>query len=324
MNESNSTAQQQSVASGFIGALLVQFIVPAWIFIGAFTKAQSATPKLLPRSILDAGDILGMGDHYLLLLLLIGIEFLFIGVMLFIPRYSRRAALAILGVFLAVLSVEMFGYGNYESCGCLGNYSPAPYIMFAIDFFLLLGIITCKPTLKTHLLNKGNRGFIGIALFCIGLWGYSINNVMSIKGFSADSTLKLPDSWYPSNLSDWAGKSIDEIELFSWITWPQDIHIGQQYIIFYGKTCDHCEALLYMHFEFDLSVPTTLVAIPESKKGFLENDGFENPCFDCIETELPIGVDWIIGTPMVVAIQDGVVHCVIEGEESENPACLIW
>ena len=52
--------------------------------------------------------------------------------------------------------------------------------------------------------------------------------------------------------------------------------------------------------------------------------GFDNPCFDCDETELPIGVDWIIGTPLVVAIENGIIKCAVENEEAETPICLIW
>ena len=135
----------------------------------------------------------------------------------------------------------------------------------------------------------------------------------------------LPASWYPKDVSQWVGQSIDEIDLFSWVSsWPYDIHEGKQYVIFYARTCDHCQSLLYEHFSFDVRIPTTLVAIPEAKDGFFTEGVLENPCFDCKETELPIGVDWIIGTPLVVAIENGIIKCAVENEEAEIPICLIW
>jgi hypothetical protein len=93
-------------------------------------------------------------------------------------------------------------------------------------------------------------------------------------------------------------------------------------VIFYSLTCDHCEALLWEYFEF-LTVPTTLVAIPQSTDGFNYDGAFENPCMDCDTTELLIGTDWIIGTPLLVAIDNGIVKCATENENYEAPACLV-
>jgi hypothetical protein len=111
--------------------------------------------------------------------------------------------------------------------------------------------------------------------------------------------------------------------LFGWVKeWPIDIRDGKQYIIFYSLTCDHCETLLWSHFEFP-EFPTTLVAIPQSTDGFNYDGAFDNPCYDCKTTELRIGADWIIGTPLVVALENGIVLCATENEDYEAPACLI-
>ncbi|MBI68930.1 MAG: hypothetical protein CMJ38_08895 [Phycisphaerae bacterium] len=324
MTEQESSASQ-SVSMRF-GAWLTQFIVPLWVFFGAFSKANGATAKSLPRSILDAGGIIGIKDHYIWLLVLLIIEFIFVGVMFFMPKLARSAATLLLSTFLLVLLVEMFGYGNYESCGCLGEHSLSPMMMFAIDFLLLLGIIIFKPKPMTCTLTNCKMGFVSFVIFIAITTWYSADRILTERNSSSGevTTLNLPNSWYPQDLGSWDGKSVDDIELFSWVEWPEDIRVGKQYVIFYGMACDHCEELLYMHFEFDVQFPTTLVAIPESKDEFNEDGAFDNPCFDCIKTRLPLGVDWIIGTPMVIALEDGIVRCAIESEESEYPACLIW
>ena len=98
--------------------------------------------------------------------------------------------------------------------------------------------------------------------------------------------IRLPSSWYPKSIGNWVGENIDDLELFDWVTsWPQDLHVGKQYVVFYSLTCDHCEALMYAYFEFP-TIPTTLVAIPQSTAGFNYDGAFENPCFDCNKTEL--------------------------------------
>ena len=324
MTEQELSASQS--VSMRLGAWLTQFIVPLWVFFGAFSKANGATAKSLPRSILDAGSIIGFKDYYIWLLVLLIIEFIFVGVMFFMPKLARKAATILLTTFLVVLLIEMFGYGNYESCGCLGEHSLSPMMMFAIDFLLLIGIIIFKPKLITCTFTQCKNGYVSFIIFIAITTWYSTDRVLSERNSTSGENinLKLPNSWYPQDLGSWEGKSVDDIILFSWVEWPENIRVGKQYVIFYGMACDHCEELLYMHFEFDVQFPTTLVAIPESKDDFNEDGAFENPCFECIKTRLPLGVDWIIGTPMVIALEDGIVQCAIESEESEYPACLIW
>jgi len=328
MTETSPSAPKQNAFAGWLGAILVRLIVPAWILFGAISKVQGATPKSLPRSILDAGGVLGFEDHFLLLALLVGIEFFFVGFMLFVPKFARLAAVVMLGVFLIVLAIEMFAYGNYESCGCFGEKSLAPTTMFAIDFLLLISIVIFKPRISICVLDKGNRSVIGATLFILLAWFYTASGILysskTPPPANAPGSIPLPKSWYPTDLGDWIGKSIDSIELFSWVNgWPHDLHTGKQYVIFYSLTCDHCEALLYAHFEFP-RFPTTLVAIPESTEGFNRDGAFENPCFDCAKTELAVGPDWIVGTPLVVAIDDGIVTCAVENEDYEVPTCLMW
>jgi hypothetical protein len=231
-----------------------------------------------------------------------------------------------LSIFLLVLCIEI--YNGALSCGCLGEHSLDPKIMFAIDFSLLLGVILCTPRPSRFALNERvTVGMIFAVIFFIpGAWIFTFVSIYNAKNLGNSITEgNLPASWYPRDLSSWSGKSINDIDVFSFVeSWPHDLSEGKQYVIFYGRNCDHCEALLYMHFEFDLRAPTTIVAIPESIEGFIGEDAFENPCFDCDETELPIGVDWIIGTPLVVAIENGIIKCAVENEEAEIPICLIW
>jgi hypothetical protein len=307
------------VIIGWVGTLLVRLIVPGWILFGALSKVSGATPKSLPRSILNAGEAVGFTDHFLLLSVLTSIEFFFIGLMLFIPKLARKAAITILGIFLLVLCVEI--YNGAVSCGCLGKHSLDPKIMFGIDFAMLLGIVLCRPRGSTCAPNGKNRGPILACVFIAIAWSYTFVTIHNAK----PSNGSLPASWYPRDLSSWIGASIDDVDVFAWVeNWPHDIREGKQYVIFYGRNCDHCEELLYRHFEVDLRAPTTLVAIPESIDGFFGEGEFENPCFDCDVTELQIGVDWIIGTPLVVAIENGIIKCAIENEEAETPVCLIW
>ena len=82
--------------------------------------------------------------------------------------------------------------------------------------------------------------------------------------------------------------------------------------------------LLEFHFAFGEIAPTTLIAIPESKSGFETEGLLDQPCLDCTELELPVGTDWLMTPPVLVAIEDVVVQCAKEAEDSEAPECLLW
>jgi hypothetical protein len=200
--------------------------------------------------------------------------------------------------------------------------------MFAIDFALLLGIIFIPPRQSNRAQNHRGRSLILVLSFTALTTFYTFTTVMGNKPNGTASndnktSPTLPASWYPQNISSWIDKPVDEIALFDWVKeWPSDIHEGKQYVIFYSLTCDHCEALLWEYFEFP-AFQTTLVAIPESTDGFNYDGAFENPCPDCLKTELLVGTDWIIGAPLLVALDNGIVKCAIENEEYEAPACLI-
>ena len=73
-----------------------------------------------------------------------------------------------------------------------------------------------------------------------------------------------------------------------------------------------------------LPAPTTLIAIPERTDGFNTEGELENPCIDCAEMELPVGVDWLMTPPIVVAVDEGRVVCAQEAEDTFDPQCLPW
>ncbi|HIN84685.1 MAG TPA: hypothetical protein EYM90_07285, partial [Phycisphaerales bacterium] len=233
MTESKALASKQVILVGWIGTLLIRVVVPAWIIFGALQKALGGTPKSLPRSILDAGSTFGINDHFLLLASLVSIEFFFVAFMLFSPKFAKLSGIVMLGTFLLVLSVEMFGYGNFESCGCFGEKSLSPMAMFAIDFSLLLGILLIKPRPSNGALSKGNRSLLLVIAFTVIAGFFTFNSVLNQK----TTDVMLPASWYPKDISTWVGKDIHSIDLFSWVKeWPHDISNGKQYVIFYSLT----------------------------------------------------------------------------------------
>ena len=108
-------------------ALFPHVIIPAWLALGATFKMLESDARLLPKSVLQTLGSLGLTEGNLLsysLAGMVGIEFLFAGLMFTRSAYARPAAAAILGLFCLILGVELAG--GADSCGCLGSMESPP------------------------------------------------------------------------------------------------------------------------------------------------------------------------------------------------------
>jgi hypothetical protein len=337
MNAPASRQSQTAGMPGMLGLMLVRFFVPLWVMAGATTKLVEQSPKLLPehlRGLLDAANI----DLYFALSCFIAIEFAAAAVMVLLPKIAKPTALFMLGVFCLVLLHEIF-MGNVTNCGCLGGFSPPPWLMLSIDLTLLV-LVVALPVRPLKLASDRAGAAaatliaiaLGIVVFMrIGSASSGLTVVIApsdttdtTQATEPSTTLQLP-GYYSLDTTDWPGQRVRDIDLLSWIpNLPESVNTGEQYIILYSRTCEHCHDLLIEHFSFDPPAPTTLVAVPEFKTGFAEDGQLENPCLDCHELEMPVGVDWLLTPPVVIALKDGVVQCAQEAEDAMMPACLPW
>ncbi|HJN80514.1 MAG: hypothetical protein QF781_09015 [Phycisphaerales bacterium] len=321
-----------SQRAGWMGLVLVRFLVPLWVLAGATTKLVERSPKLLPEHLRGLLENIGL-DLHIALSIFLTIEFAAIAVMVLVPRLARITAVFMLGVFSLVLLYEIFN-GNVTSCGCLGSISPPPWLMLSIDLGLLI-LVAALPVRPLQLASErvawGLATILAVALGIVsftrvvgGATGVRIIIEPSSNEVNPPQTAQLP-AYYSLDTSDWPGQRTEDIDLISWIpNLPDSINDGQQYLILYSRTCEHCHELLLEHFSFDPPAPTTLVAIPESVDGFIEDGQLENPCIDCAELDMPVGVDWLMTPPVVIAIEDGVIRCAQEAEDGMMPQCLPW
>ncbi len=337
----------QWTTSGTIGLVIVRIVVPLWVLSGALFKITERSPKLLPKNFIQQVESMGL-DLYWILALLIAVEFAAVAVMLLVPKLARGAALFMLGAFCLVLLNEMRA-GNMESCGCLGSASPPPWLMLIIDFILLMGVVIFKPhplqltsrpvgwTMATGAMLIGSGLAFGLVLSEAGSGAVvQVETPTTIEQPEQNASTNTPSpaptteerqlpSYYVLDTSDWVGQNISDIDLIQYITdLPDTINEGRQYIVFFSRTCDHCQMLLEFHFAYGEVAPTTLVAIPESKSGFETEGLLDQPCLDCTELALPVGTDWLMTPPVVLAIEDGVVRCAKEADDSDAPECLLW
>jgi hypothetical protein len=309
---------------------LAQVVVPLWVLTGALFKAYYATPKNLPPTLFRPANEMGI-DLMVMLWVIVAVELLAVGLMFLVPRVARGVAIFMLSCFILVLIAELVT-GNFESCGCLGDLKFPPWAMLLVDGGLLIILLLSQPVAP----RPATSGARWVAAAIWAAASVTISAVMILPADTSPDPLqqdevvlgerqpKPLDSYYLPDCGTWEGKRWDELDIAQYmIQWPDDVDTGRRYVIFYGRTCDHCELLFELYFA-DPPVPTTIVAVPETKQGFQEGSGHADLCNGCQELEMPVGSDWVITTPIVVALEDGVVRCAVEGEDPEAPTCLIW
>lgn len=315
-----------------IGLLLSRLIVPAWVLSGAIFKLLEATPKNLPpKTILALGDKLGL-NLFLLLATLIGVEFLAAAVMFLCARLARPVAIFMLSVFCLVLIGEIV-QGNGTSCGCLGKITMPPWLMLAIDGSMLLGVMAFDPSPIYPAVTR--RWPVGVA-FLVGIAGAVWSFVTILPAANASEPIvdaphvntadnanpapkPVPPYWLSSKLESWVGMPWRQVPLFQFMsTWPRDLDKGIHYVVFYNRTCDHCQDM----FEMDLTDPSlgrmvTAVEVPDGRDLMTSPSAWFMPQTECEMLALPLRCEWIITTPLTLRIEDGVVTCAEEGDHKK-------
>ena len=130
------------------------------------------------------------------------------------------------------------------------------------------------------------------------------------------------EPFYIAEFANAVGKPIAENAFARLITGPipADFLKGRWIILFYREDCEHCHELLGTYFTGKLPVRTAAVAIPDADP----NNILDNPCDECVKLTMVKGPNYVIGTPVVVAINDGAIECVVENAEdiAALDACL--
>ena len=133
----------------------------------------------------------------------------------------------------------------------------------------------------------------------------------------------LPSSWYTQEMETWIAKPWRDLDIFQLMPrWPRDMDKGKRYIVFYSRTCEHCKQMLDEDLLTPLDGLITLVQVPASRTLLTDPAGWPMPPH--VETtlkaellDLPLGPNWIITTPLVIAVKDGKVTCATEGEHKK-------
>ena len=332
-------AQTDSTSPGTIrsatAVVLARVVIPLWLGIGAVLKVVDGSPSNLPAAFVKWIGGLGV-DLRFLLEFSITAELVVVGVMVLIPGLARVVGIAVLAAFMPVLIGDL-ALGA-SSCGCFGAVEVSPWVTLLTDGIFLLGLIVLGrgvPALKTtatlptwRVVAAGTWSILSVAI-AFGLTttsppvvseGAVSGPVSAVSGLVSAGPVQ---GYYLPDYTTWLGRPFHDLELAAWIRGlPDDLDVGQQYLLFYRKDCEHCHELMEVFFSDSLTLPTTAVAVPE--RGGYPTDGIQPfVCRECSMAELPAGVDWFLQTPVLVRIGNGVVECAAE-VTADNPLCLVW
>ena len=324
-------------AHAIIGPLMTRVIVPAWVAAGAIFKLQDPSPRLLPpNTVLAVAKELDV-NLQILLATIIGLELLAVALMLAVGRLARPVALVTLGGFCLILIGELV-MGNVTNCGCLGAMSVPPGAMLGADallLFLAWWFVSPPPA-------AWNRRTMGLASL-LAASGFVISFGLVLPaglpaGDSQESTARtappahregngpvnpdpapVPGHWFVRDVDSWRGKRWTQIELFQYLhRWPRGLDRGKRFVVFYNRTCDHCEQMFVDDLlDPRLAVQVSAIQVPDRKAQMTADEAWPMPETRCEHLQLPLGCDWIITTPLTLRIEDGTVTCAEEGTHRE-------
>ena len=358
---SSTTAPPKTdwTAASVIGFLLCRIIVPSWVLAGAIYKLAELNPNLLPPPVLwtsnQIGTLLGQDPTTWLgfsMRFIIGTEIMLAGLMYFVPRVSRLAAGGVLTLFVVILVLVLAqGYDGEKGissllsgqCGCFGSAGPPPIVMLLIDGLLLLGVLFFRAPQRPVRSAPIAVALSVLVAFTVAFIipdqqvanptanGTPANDVTGEDGSPVLQTdaqgWPLPpamlEGYYVPQFNDWTGKTLSSIPFMHLLPrpLPEGFNEGTWLLVFYRADCEHCQELFLIHFsDPELPVPTLAIGIPD----YQPEGALEFLCDGCLVTELPAGTDYLIQTPAIIRVEDGVVTCAVDGsnDESEIEACI--
>ncbi len=329
------------------GPCLYRVVIPAWLLIGACIKLNERSPMLLPSPVRDVlqscARAIGMGSESdfasfldFMLRVIVSGEFMLVAAMVMLPRISRLIAITVLSGFVAILLIVV-GRGE-ASCGCFGSAGPPPWAVLFGDMTLLV-LAALLPAFAPPLSRQSVAKWLAVSAVGVAVaFGVPAKKgivqqppptpVPSNGATHVEPTTSSGSPWpvQPSTLQpyylpqfeQWVGKPLREQSVAALISLPipSDLETGRWIVMFFREDCEHCHAVLDRHFTPTVPLRTLLVAVPDANPEAV----LPNPCSECQLRTLPKGPDWVIGTPVLLSVEDGIVKAMLSGTDPEDPA----
>ena len=232
-------------------------------------------------------------------------------------RLSWATAVGCFGLFACVSFYK--GASGASSCGCFGKITVPPWVTLILDVMILFALVSCRPQLKRPATVRFNRlrwaGFVAGAL--------GLGPAAAVAGlFYGPARLVEPGQilgdqrYVVLEIEAWPGKGCP---LFDHIDIPESLAEGAWRVVLYRHDCPHCQKEvggLGKPSDGNQPARTAFIELPpyaSSRPDFLPTG--EHLAFG----RLSDGRDWIVETPAVLDLRDGIVSDGSQREASAEP-----
>lgn len=271
-----------------------------------------------------------------------------------IARPLATAVLALFCVILLWLIGTGWAKDGFEavlkgSCGCFGKSGMNPLYMLLIDGTLLAGVMLTGKACgcgQRSWTSGGGRAAIVAAIGIAVAFGMPARSVQLEDPASTTPTTpvvtppvappanpqanppavvpSVPTTAWPARPSQvqpyylpdfatWVGKPLasqPEMALLD-APPPATIASGTWIVMLYRADCEHCHEVLEAHFVGSLKRPALLIGIPDHDPANEQ----PMPCTECTIRTFLKGPNYVVQTPVVMRIKDGVVEAVCTDHE---------
>jgi len=110
---------------------------------------------------------------------------------------------------------------------------------------------------------------------------------------------------YFPQFDQWIGRRIDQQPLALQIGRPVSLNEGRWHVIFYRADCDVCHEMMDIYLVGDFEHRVIAVRIPDTDP----SGDLPMPLTNAVRRSLPEGPTYVLTTPVLLTVQDGVVLC---------------
>ena len=127
---------------------------------------------------------------------------------------------------------------------------------------------------------------------------------------------EIPDRlepFYFTEFSEWIGRPLSSQPIARLLSRPLPDWIDEDrfHLVFYRSDCDKCHELLDAFFSGPLETPVLAVEIPDGDPAA----ALGMPCDECLLHRLPEGTEYVLTTPVLLTVENGIVLAACEDSD---------
>lgn len=223
-----------------------------------------------------------------------------------LPRLSWLAAVLLFSIFLGISVFNVVTNG--PSCRCFGAYSPPPVKMLLLNLAVLTALILWHPDYRGALFCRHSivaiilLGLPSVAALASGHWS-PLSHPLEARSVSPRAVRVLKPR-------EWLGKRFGLFESLS-TEFAVAHSSGTTVLLFHRLDCAACvvELKQLQQLEREHDVRAAVIRVSPSGVGQRSMGGLS-------VDNLPGNVEWVVQTPLVVFLKDGIVVQVASSVES--------